>query len=384
MRISVTGAGIVSAIGTGLEQTLRSLREKRSGVSGVRYLQTSHPEFPVAEVKMSEEELRKALGISTDEATTRTAMLSIIALKEALEEAGNPPLDAIISGTTVGGMEKSEVYYRDFISDSPAHSDYIRIHDCGSSTLLAAKYFGGVRSFTTLSTACSSAANAIITGANMILTGKARRVAAGGSECLSDFHLSGFASLMILDKERCRPFDRTREGLNLGEGAAYIIMEADADDAPFCLSGWGNACDAFHQTATSEDGIGAYLAMEKALRKAGLKPSDIDYINAHGTGTPNNDASESAALRRLFGDALPPVSSTKAFTGHTTSAAGGIEAVISLLALREGFIPASLGFRESDPACIVPSSGEERPLKHVMSNSFGFGGNDTSLIFSAL
>ena len=383
MRISVTGAGIVSAVGTGLEDTLRSLRELRSGVGAVRYLETAHPEFPVAEVKMNEEELRRELGINPSETTTRTAMLSMLALREALDRAGNPPIDAIISGTTVGGMEKSEAFYRDFISESMAHTDYIRIHDCGSSTMLAAKYIGGVRTFTTLSTACSSAANAIITGANMILSGKARRVAAGGSECLSDFHLAGFASLMILDRERCRPFDVNRAGLNLGEGAAYIIMEADAP-SPFCLSGWGNACDAFHQTATSENGEGAFLAMEKAIRKAGLKPSDIDYVNAHGTGTSNNDASESAALRRIFGDSVPPVSSTKAFTGHTTSAAGGIEAVISLLSLREGFIPASLGFSEEDPSCIVPSGGENRPLRHVLSNSFGFGGNDTSLVFSAL
>ena len=148
------------------------------------------------------------------------------------------------------------------------------------------------------------------------------------------------------------------------------------------LSGFGNACDAFHQTASSEDGEGAFLAMGKALKMAGLKPEDIDYVNAHGTGTPNNDASESAALRRIFGDAMPPVSSTKAFTGHTTSASGSIEAVFCLLALQEGFIPANLNWAEPDPACITPAAGGPARLRHILCNAFGFGGNDSSLILS--
>ena len=153
------------------------------------------------------------------------------------------------------------------------------------------------------------------------------------------------------------------------------------------MSGFGNACDAFHQTASSENGEGAFLAMQKALKMAGLRPEDIDYVNAHGTGTPNNDASESAALRRVFGEQMPPVSSTKAFTGHTTSASGSIEAVFCLLALQEGFIPANLNWATPDPACITPYRGGEAPtghlpLKHILCNAFGFGGNDSSLLFS--
>ena len=210
----------------------------------------------------------------------------------------------------------------------------------------------------------------------------------GGSESLSDFHLHGFGSLMILDTAPCRPFDATRAGLNLGEGAAFLILESEASAkrrgvrSLGVLSGFGNACDAFHQTASSADGEGAYLAMQKALRMAGLRPVDIDYVNAHGTGTPNNDASESAALRRVFGDHLPPISSTKAFTGHTTSASGSIEAVFCLLALQHGFIPPQLNWHEADPACIVPSQGGGASLRHVLCNAFGFGGNDSSLLIS--
>ena len=178
----------------------------------------------------------------------------------------------------------------------------------------------------TLSTACSSATNAIITGANMLRCGLADIVVVGGAECLSLFHLNGFNALMILDHQPCRPFDRDRAGLNLGEGAAYLVMETAASaqqrglKPKFVLSGYANTCDAFHQTASSPEGEGAYLAMTAALKTAGLKPEDIQYINAHGTGTPNNDESESKAILRVFGEHYPPVSSTKSFTGHTTSA----------------------------------------------------------------
>jgi 3-oxoacyl-(acyl-carrier-protein) synthase len=253
-----------------------------------------------------------------------------------------------------------------------------------------AEHFGCFTDYTTISTACSSAANALILGANMLKAGEADIVVAGGTEALSLFHLNGFNSLMILDKERCRPFDDTRAGLNLGEGAAFVVMETEEHarhrQAPIhaYLSGYGNACDAFHQTASSDNGEGAFLAMREALGMAGLQPADIDYVNAHGTGTPNNDQSESVALQRVFGSDLPPVSSTKGFTGHTTSASGSIEAVICLLAMHHGFIPANLGFAHPMTSGIVPSIGADGcQLRHVLCNSFGFGGNDSSLVFSA-
>ena len=376
--IHITGAGVVSAVGCGRGETLDALRRGCSGIGPVRFLQTEEKAFPVGEVPLSDEEMAARSGASPD--LSRTSLMGILALEEALAEAGLKDHAGVplIGGTTVGGMDRTE---RTFPVYSP-------LHDCGASTDAIAAHFGGAPFATTLSTACSSAANAVIFGANLIRSGQAEIVAVGGSESLSDFHLHGFGSLMILDTAPCRPFDATRAGLNLGEGAAFLILESDASmkrrgsASLGVLSGFGNACDAFHQTASSENGEGAFLAMQKALRMAGLKPEDIDYVNAHGTGTPNNDASESAALKRVFGDAMPPVSSTKAFTGHTTSASGSIEAVFCLLALKHGFIPAQLNWTAADPACIVPSAGGEASLNHILCNAFGFGGNDSSLLIS--
>ncbi len=374
----------MSAIGCGQADTLSALREKRSGIGPVKYLETSLRDFPVGEAPLSNAELSARTG--APETWPRTTLLSILALQEALEQAKIvegitlPDSLMLVSGTTVGGMDLSEKLY-------PAYSPW---HSCGASTDLAAQFLGFSHA-TTLSTACSSAANAFIYAANLIRCGLAQRVVAGGAESLSDYHLNGFNSLMILDREWCRPFDASRAGLNLGEGAAFLVLETEESALergakPLAvLSGWGNACDAFHQTASSENGEGAFLAMSQALNRAGLKPSDIDYVNAHGTGTPNNDASESTALRRIFGDKLPPVSSTKPFTGHTTSASGSIEAVFCLLALQNGFLPPELNWREADPNCIVPychSERSEESPRHILSNAFGFGGNDSSIILS--
>ena len=376
--IHITGAGVVSAVGCGQGETLDALRCGRSGIGPIRFLRTEETAFPVGEVPLSNEEMAARCGAAKN--LSRTSLMGFLALQEALVEAGLKDLAGVplISGTTVGGMDLTEQSF-------PAYSP---LHDCGASTDAIAAHFGGAPFATTLSTACSSAANAVIFGANLIRSGQAEIVAVGGSESLSDFHLHGFGSLMILDTAPCRPFDATRAGLNLGEGAAFLILESEASmkrrgaASLAVLSGFGNACDAFHQTASSENGEGAFLAMQKALKMAGLHPEDIDYVNAHGTGTPNNDASESAALKRVFGDAMPPVSSTKAFTGHTTSASGSIEAVFCLLALRHGFIPAQLNWTAADPACIVPSKGGPAVLRHVLCNAFGFGGNDSSLLFS--
>ena len=371
--------GVVSALGCGQAENLAALKAGRGGIGPVRFLQTALKDFPVGEVPLSDAELAARTGAPAE--WPRTALLSILALQEALKEAKVSTSGSIlISGTTVGGMDRTEKTF-------PVYSPH---HGCGAVTDLAALFVGGFDDATTLSTACSSAANAFIYGANLLRAGRCRRVVVGGSESLTDYHLHGFNSLMILDREPCRPFDASRAGLNLGEGAAYLVLETAEEAArrgakPLArLSGFGNACDAFHQTASSENGEGAYLAMQKALRMAGIGPETIDYVNAHGTGTPNNDASESAALRRIFGEKLPPVSSTKAFTGHTTSASGSIEAVFCVLALRHGFIPPQLNWTTPDPACIVPSPFQEKGLNHILSNAFGFGGNDTSLIFSRL
>ena len=385
-KVVITGMGVVSALGIGAEANLSALLRGESGVRAVRYLPTEHREFPVGEVPMSGEELRQRLSLPPG-IYSRTHLLGVLALREALEQSKLLQQNALalISGTTVGGMDVTEHY---FPAPQPAGRD---IHDCGASTNEIADYFGCFDYTMTTSTACSSAMNALIMGKLLIESGERDIVVAGGSEALSLFHLNGFKSLMILDRERCRPFDQTRAGLNLGEGAAYLVLESETSalqrgaEILGVLSGGGNACDAHHQTASSEDGEGAYLAMTQAVSDAGASPSDIGYVNAHGTGTPNNDASESAALRRVFGEKLPPVSSTKSYTGHTTSASGSIEAVFCLLAMREGFLPYQSEYQNFDEQCIIPVLGEECPrvsLRHVMCNAFGFGGNDSSIILS--
>ena len=390
----ITGAGIVSAIGIGKAETLASLSAGRTGIAPIQYLQTEHQEFPVGEVKLSNEAMKRLLGIAA-EPTNRTALMGMLALQEALDEAGIVALTtpsspiAFVNGTTVGGMDKSEQYYLDYL-DNDSRNDYIKIHDCGATTELIARHFGVFTLCTSVSTACSSAANAIVFGANLIRSGQTEIAVVGGTECITKFHLNGFNSLMILDHEPCRPFDATRAGLNLGEGASYLVIES-ADSARRRgarvlgrLSGYGNACDAFHQTASSDDGEGAFLAMQKALSMAGLAPGDIGYVNAHGTGTPNNDLSESHALQRIFGAQLPPISSTKGMTGHTTSASGAVEAAICLLALQHQLVPPNCGWSQPMEGGITPAmeTTPPRPLQHAMCNSFGFGGNDSSIIIS--
>ena len=392
-RICITGAGIVSAIGIGKDETLKSLLDGTTGISKVHHLKTNREEFPVGEVKMTNEEMLRILNISPEKAMPRTVLLSIMAMQEALQQAklGEEmiPQTGFVSGTTVGGMDKSEQYYHDFLTND-TRNDYIKMHSCGACTDAAADYFGKFAFTTTLSTACSSAANAIIFGADMIRAGKAECVVVGGSECISSFHLNGFATLMILDRQQCRPFDATRAGLNLGEGAAYLVIESEEHaqkrnaNILAVLSGYANACDAYHQTASSPEGEGPFLAMTQALKMANIEPDKIDYINAHGTATPNNDASESQAIRRVFGEKYPPTSSTKSFTGHTTSASGSIETVISLLAMQNGILPANINYGTPDPECVNPITENKHiaDIQHVMCNSFGFGGNDSSLIIS--
>jgi len=415
-EILISGMGVVSALGGNVDETLEALKTGKSGIAPLSYLRTSHTEFPVGEVKMTDEKIMTLLKISENKPTTRTSLMGTLAVHEALESANlipdlirqsqsqDLPLRvAFVNGTTVGGMDKSERFYIDFLENDTKNA-YISTHDCGACTEMIADYFGCFSQVDTISTACSSAANAIILGAELLKSGRADIVVAGGGECITKYHLNGFNTLMILAREQCRPFDAARSGLDLGEGAAYVVMETaahfkarrhcelDSQSPVIALSGYANTCDAFHQTASSPDGEGAYLAMKKALEDAQLAPGQIDYINAHGTGTDNNDFSEGMAIMRLFGEKIPPVSSTKSFTGHTTSAAGCVEAVISILALQHNFIPVNLNFSEKMPELsfapytahhcgLDPQSFE---LKYIISNSFGFGGNDTSLIFSKI
>jgi 3-oxoacyl-[acyl-carrier-protein] synthase-1 len=394
-EVHITGAGAISAIGVGKKATYESLINHRSGVGKVRYLKTSHTGIPVGEVKYSIQELHEMSGIPISEAYIRSSLLAIPAVREALEQARLEDRAtkrvAFLSGITVGGMDMAEQMYEDFLTGDTRNA-YIELNDCGACTEQIAEYFGGFNMVSTIVTACSSSANTIMMGADMIKDGRADIVVAGGTECLSRYHFNGFNTLMILDRQVCKPYDKNRAGINLGEGAGYLVLEsaesAQKRGVPTIarLSGYYNACDAYHATASSPDGYGPYLAMKGALESAGLKPEDIDYLNLHGTATPNNDLTEGLAVMRLFGDSgVPPSSSVKAFTGHTTSAAGSFEAVISLLAIQENFLPVNLNFREKiDELNFRPvtDSRPSRPVRRVMSNSFGFGGNDSSIIIS--
>lgn len=395
-KVFVTGAGIISALGIGKEATLQALLKGESGIGKITHIQTEHEEFPVGEVTLSNAEMARMLNVGYPIDGLRTVLMGIIAAREAVNSAGLSDKElrkaAFISGTTVGGMDKTERHFKTVFDSSVETDDSLELkyNDCGYSTELIADNIGKFNLVTTTSTACSSAANAIILGANLIKAGVVDIAVVGGSEALTKFHLNGFNTLMILDKENCRPFDKERMGINLGEGAAYIILES-AKSAKSRgvrilgeLSGYANTCDAFHQTATSENGEGAYLAMRKAMDMAHLSPRDIDYINAHGTGTPNNDETELAAMQRIWDYELPKFSSTKAFTGHTTSASGSIEAVICLLALQHGFLPKNLGWHNPIKEDAIPVIDEisGSNVKNIINNSFGFGGNDSTLIFS--
>ncbi|HNR41460.1 MAG TPA: beta-ketoacyl-[acyl-carrier-protein] synthase family protein [Bacteroidales bacterium] len=398
VRVFVTGIGIISSIGFNCEETEDSLKSGKTGIGTMKNLVSVHSgEIPVAEVPASNEELEDLARIRKTGYSSRTTLLGIIAAGEALRCSG---LDedigsfrtGLISATTVGGMDRSEKFFKSYIQHkSGGRLRYIVTHDCGDSTAAIADTFGIRDHVSTISTACSSSANAILTGARLIKGGLLDRVIAGGTDALSLFTLNGFNSLMILDKKGCRPFDEDRNGLTLGEGSAFIVMESETVTARIgkkllCeVSGYGNACDAYHQTASSPEGGGAYLSMKQALHCSGLTPDMIDYINAHGTGTKNNDLSEGRAIERLFGYLPVKFSSTKAFTGHTLGAAGAVEAVLGIMAIRNGWIYPNPGFaRQMSELRITPEKKLIRNtrIRNLMSNSFGFGGNNTSLIFS--
>jgi 3-oxoacyl-[acyl-carrier-protein] synthase-1 len=395
-RIFITGIGLFSSIGNNVEESLASLLSLRHGLGDIEYLDTIHKkEIPVSGIRFSDQELGEKLGISDVEGYTRTSLIALIAAREAAKSAQwnsneSEIRSGVISATTVGGMATTESIYHEMLSD-PSKHHWANCHDCGDSTEKIAELLGAKDFVSTISTACSSSANAILLGARMIKAGILDRVIAGGADALSKFTINGFNTLKILDSQHCRPFDDTRTGLNLGEGAGYLVLESEdlinrTGKKPLGeLKGYGNTCDAYHQTASSPDGVGAFLAMQKALASAHLQPEEIDYVNAHGTGTPNNDLSEGRAMNRLFNGKIPPFSSTKSFTGHTLAAAGGIEAVLSILSLQHGIIYPNLNFLTSmNEIDIAPETilKKGQPIKNILSNSFGFGGNNSALVFS--
>ena len=384
--------GIITAIGDNVETNRQSLIHGKSGISAITLFPTKYAGvLPAGEIKIDTKELSKKLN-AHERGVTRTELLALHAFREAVADAGlnNTEISSVNTGligaTTVGGMCLTDELYHDANKNDDG-SEYLSSYDCGSSTLyLQSKYkVGGI--INTINTACSSSANAIMYGARLIKNGLANRVIAGGVDSLAKFTINGFNSLHILSKQPCRPFDRERQGLNLGEGAAFIVLEKEED----CngkkiyaeVSGYGNSNDAFHPSSISDDGEGPFLSMQRALNEAALSPADINFINAHGTATENNDETESRAMLRLF-DQPPLFTSTKGNTGHTLGAAGAVEAIYSILNLYHQEIYPAINF--SVP---IESTGlkpvqqyTQLQLNHIMSNSFGFGGNCTSLIFS--
>lgn len=395
-EIVVTGMGAISSIGLTIAENHDSLKQEISGIRKAKHFKSHYSDSLVfGEINQSDEELLQELGLEKGLGFTRTTLIAIKAFREAIHDAQLSPEDlastrtAFISSSTVGGMCYTDDLYHDAnLQGSP--SEFVKNYEGSDHALQIVRLYGMKGITDVINTACSSSANAIALGARLLETGKVDRVIAGGSDCLAKFTVNGFNSLRILSEQPCKPFDTNREGLSLGEAAAYVVLERKADIADSkkiqaVFSGFGICNDAFHPSATSDDARGPRMAMELALKRAKLNPEDIQYINAHGTGTPNNDFTESFAFFKLFKD-VPPFSSTKSYVGHTLAAAGVLEAIYSILSIQHQEIYPSL--RVEEPISDFPfrpalKYTPDVAIKHVLSNSFGFGGNCTSLIFSA-
>jgi len=391
-RVAITGMGIISSIGLTVEENFQSLLSKKHGISTIDFIETVHKkEILVGEIKTSNETLQHLLNLPEKNTFTRTGLLGAYAAKQAIQNANildvNEVRTGFISSTSVAGMDFTEKHYKQY-EQHPEYTKYIESHNAGDTSNKIAEYLGIKGFVTTISTACSSAANAIMLGATMIENGYLDRVIVGGTDALSKFTINGFKTLMILSDTYNTPFDQNRKGLNLGEAAAYLVLESDEmiqKDQKKVLAyvaGYGNANDAYHQTASSENGEGAYLAMKQAFEKASILPDAIDYVNVHGTATPNNDLSEGRAMERIFAK-TPMFSSTKAYTGHTLAAAAAIEAVYSILAMQNSVVFPTLNFSTPmEEFQLIPETEViSKPIQYVLSNSFGFGGNCSTLIF---
>jgi 3-oxoacyl-(acyl-carrier-protein) synthase len=392
-RIIITGMGLISAIGDSVEENRSSLQAERSGIGQIQFYQTAFAgRLPTAEVKHTTDDLNKKIFDKPDASITRTGLLALHAAEEALRDSGltkeqiSSVDTALVGATTVGGMCLTDELYHDALAKGDG-TPYLSSYDYASVTMAIQKRFGMLGEVSTINTACSSSANAILYGARLVRNGYAKRAIVGGAESLAKFTLNGFNALNILSSKPCAPFDRDRNGLNLGEGAAFLVLEKEEDCIGkknyASLAGYGNKNDAYHPSSNSADGDGPYLSMKEALESSGLHTNDISYINAHGTGTENNDETESRAMMRLF-NKIPPFASTKSYTGHTLGAAGAIEAVYSILNLVHQEIYPSLSFKNPivETGLIPVHQYSKSEMKHVMSNSFGFGGNCSTLIFS--
>jgi len=389
----VTGIGVISAIGHSAAENHAALVCGKTGITRGRGNFPSRYAgiLPFGEVQAATDELRVKLKV-TEPGVTRTTLLALHAFEEAIQDAGlsqdqlKSADTALISATTVGGMCLTDELYANTHGDKE-NIEYVRSYDYASVNLFIRERHQMAGIVNTMNTACSSSANAIMYGCRLLRNGLASRAIVGGADSLAKFTVNGFNALRILSDEACKPFDEGRKGLNLGEGAAFLVLEKETDAAGkkvyAQVRGYGNANDAYHPSSLSPEGDGPYLAMKSALENAGLNAGDIDFINAHGTGTENNDEVESKAMLRLF-DVLPAFASTKGYTGHTLGAASAIEAVYSILNIGRQEVYPNMNFNQPIAGIgLMPAiQYQQATIKHVMSNSFGFGGNCTSLIFS--
>jgi 3-oxoacyl-[acyl-carrier-protein] synthase II len=393
-RVAVVAAGIVSPLGFGLDETLSSLREGRDCVSPVTRFQVEHCRCQTAG-QISDERLAGAGRSQLRSGRLhRVAQMMILALEEARGQAPGFQPQLSIVGTTSGGMTFGEAYYRSLkngrTSDRSAAS-LIANYTPQKPIMDAQEAFGISAPCQIIANACASGTNAIGHAFDCVRSGRYERVLAGGYDALSELVFVGFDSLQASTPERCRPFDRERSGLVLGEGAALLLLEnleaAQARGAKILaeIIGYGISTDNHHLTQPNPTGSGPRQAMEGALRSAGIPAVEIDYINAHGTATPFNDAAEGKAMAGLF-DGVP-VSSTKGMMGHALGAAGAIEAVISILALQNQVLPPNINFRNGDEELnlnIIANNSQPGSLRTVLSNSFGFGGTNASVILRAI
>lgn len=392
--VLVTGIGLFSAIGASVAENRKALVSGHSGIGKANHFSSRYREImPFGEIKSSTEALLSLLPKKNPQ-LTRTDLIGLKAMTEAIEDAQlstnilAASATALISASTVGGMCLTDEMYRDANNHGPSSdSPHLGAYSNSAGTLFLQSHFniGGI--VNTFNTACSSSANAIMYGARLLQNGLATKAIVGGIDSLSKFTVNGFNSLMILSPEACKPFDARRKGLNLGEAGGFIVLEREEDTPPdkkvyAVVKGFGNSNDAFHPSSTSATADGPYLCMKEALQIARLSPSDIDFINAHGTATENNDETESVAMLRLF-EKVPAFASTKSYTGHTLGAAGAVEAIFSILSLCHQEIYPSLNFETPiEKTGLSPVlSYRQQTLNYVMSNSFGFGGNCSSLIF---
>ena len=385
--------GVISAIGNSVAENHQALAAGTCGIQNKLDLFPSKYAgvLPFGQVEISSETLQKKLQI-TEAGVTRTTMLAMHAFTEAVTNSAISPADisssetALVAATTVGGMCLTDELYNDANKNQDG-SEYTASYDCASVSMYLQKRYSMNGIINSINTACSSSANAIMYGAMLIKNGFAKRAIVGGTDSLAKFTINGFNALHILSADKCTPFDENRKGLNLGEGAAFLVLEKEEDingkKVYADLSGYCNTNDAYHPSSLSEQGDGPFLSMQGALQLAKLTPGEINFINAHGTGTENNDEVESRAMIRLF-DNPPAFASTKANIGHTLGAAGAIEAVYSILSLLHQDMYPSLHFKNQIRATGLTPLQEYKkmPVNHVMSNSFGFGGNCSSLIFS--